>query len=478
MRAMTLSQIQEACSVQIISKVACDFSGIGTDTRKNLQGQLFIAIKGESYDAHQYLDKAVEAGAVGLLVHELPEKFKFLQERVSIFLVPDTLLALQALGRWSRRQFKGPVLGITGSNGKTTTKEFAAAVIGSAKPVHFNRGSFNNHWGVPFTLLQLDTSKQVAIVEMGMNHYGELTDLVKIAEPDVVVCTMVGRAHIEHFGTIEGIAKAKYEIYEAASADCVRVFNLDNPLTLKMMDDEMTRLGPSVQKSFITFSAKDSTARVHLKIKKMNLRELTLEGSIDGIKGEVAVPVFGAQNLTNLMTAAALGLSVGMSAQQVWKGLEACRTNWGRNQLLSASNGAEIIFDAYNANPDSMKALLDNVKEISCEGRKIGVFGEMLEMGSLSDELHRELGAWVGAAGFEKVYFIGKPAAAFNQGLAEGHHRGGSLVRTQFDDEMAQDLVRELQGKDLMVVKGSRGMKLERFVLPCQPLNFSLDKEA
>ena len=478
MRAMNLSQIQEAFSVQVIAKVASDFSGIGTDTRKNLQGQLFIALKGESYDAHQYLDKAVDAGAAGLLVHELPEKFKSLQERVSIFLVSDTLQALQALGRWSRRQFKGPVIGITGSNGKTTTKEFAAAVIGSALPVHFNRGSFNNHWGVPFTLLQLDTSKQVAIVEMGMNHYGELTDLVKIAEPDVVVCTMVGRAHIEHFGTLEGIAKAKYEIYEAASSNCQRLFNLDNPLTYKMMEAEAQRLGTTAKNSFITFSSKDTKARVHLKIKKMNLRELTLNGTIDGLAGEVVVPVFGAQNLTNLMTAAALGLSVGLTAEQVWQGLKVCRTNWGRNQLLAASNGAEIIFDAYNANPDSMKALLDNVKEVSCEGRKIGVFGEMLEMGALSDELHRELGAWVGETGFEKVYFIGKPAPSFAKGLEEGGHRGRSLIQAQFDEEMAQDLVRELHAKDLMVVKGSRGMKLERFVLPCQPLHFSMDKEA
>ncbi len=148
--------------------------------------------------------------------------------------VPDTLLALQRLGTWARREAKAIVLGITGSNGKTTTKEFSAALIGTVKDVHYNKGSFNNHWGVPFTLLHLPPTKDVAIVEMGMNHAGELTELVRIAEPDVVVCTMVGRAHMEFFGNIEKVAEAKEEIYEAAKPETVRIYNLDNPQTHNM----------------------------------------------------------------------------------------------------------------------------------------------------------------------------------------------------------------------------------------------------
>lgn len=477
MRKISFQEICEATQVQILSKFETHYVSIGTDTRKDLTGQLFIALKGEAYDAHNYLDKAVAAGASALLVHELPVAFEALKDKVTILKVEDTLKALQNLGTWARRQFKGPVIGITGSNGKTTTKEFTAALIGTCKSVHFNKGSFNNHWGVPFTLLQLDPSKEVAVVEMGMNHYGEITDLVHIAEPDVVVCTMVGRAHIEHFGTIEGIAKAKYEIYEAASEKTIRAFNLDNVHTQKMMSDEALRWGADAAKKFISFSAQNEQAKVFMKIDAMSMRSLKLSGKIDGISGAVEVPVFGEQNLTNLMAAAALAKAVGLTGEQIWKGLAACRTNWGRNQLLELQSGAEMIFDGYNANPDSMKALLDNVRLIKNGGKKIGVFGEMLEMGDLSNQLHLELGSWVGSTGFERVYFIGKPSASFQKGLEQAGYKGYSNVKEVFDDTMAQDLVQNLKSQDVIVVKGSRGMKLERFVLPCQPKDFNLNKE-
>lgn len=484
MRKMNLQQISEATSIQVLSKFATEFEGIGTDTRKPLTGQLFIALKGEAYDAHEYLDKAVQAGAEALLVHELPVQFERLRDQVTIIKVADTLAALQNLGTWSRRQFKGPVLAITGSNGKTTTKEFAAAVVGSCKKVHFNRGSFNNHWGVPFTLLQLDPQKDVAVVEMGMNHAGEISDLVRIAEPDVVICTMVGRAHIEHFGTIEGIAKAKYEIYESANDTAVRIFNLDNPLTKNMYKQELQRLGAANAKKFITFSSVSHNdvadvgidKTIQLSIESMSMRSLCLKGQIAGVEGRVEVPVFGEQNLTNLMAAAALGLAAGLSGEQVWMGLKECRTNWGRNQLLETQSGAEMIFDAYNANPDSMKALLENVRLLKNSGKKIGVFGEMLEMGSLTHELHEELGQWVGAAGFDRVYFIGKTVSDFERGLQKSKYVGVAQLSDNFMESMAQDLALHLQKGDIAVVKGSRGMKLERFVLPCQPLSFSLDK--
>ena len=170
MRAMDVQTIVNATGAKVLGQNATSFSGIGTDTRQDLTGQLFIALKGEAFDAHSFLDKAAAQGAAGVLVHEENEQAKQLAKKITVLLVPDTLKALQQLGTWSRRQAKGKVVGITGSNGKTTTKEFAAALIGSAKSVHYNKGSFNNHWGVPFTLLQLDPTKEVAIVEMGMNH--------------------------------------------------------------------------------------------------------------------------------------------------------------------------------------------------------------------------------------------------------------------------------------------------------------------
>lgn len=470
MRAVDLQTLIKVTGAQTISIKEQSFSGIGTDTRENLGGQLFIALKGEAFDAHNFLEKAVENGAVGLLVHEENEQVEKLSGQVTILKVPDTLKALQTLGTWARYESRAKIVGITGSNGKTTTKEFAAALIGTVFDVHYNKGSFNNHWGVPFTLLQLPPNKDVAIVEMGMNHAGELTELVKIAKPDVVVCTMVGRAHMEFFGTIEKVAEAKEEIYVAAGADTLRIFNLDNPQTHNMYVRAQEKYA---HKNLRTFSSEDPRADIHFHIASMSMSHLSIQGTIAGKEGAAQVQVFGSQNLTNLMAAAALGLAVGMTPEQIWKGLSACKTNWGRNQLVHLKSGAQMIFDAYNANPDSMKALIDNMKLLSVSGRKIGVFGQMREMGEASPSLHEELGHWVGGAGFDKVYFIGDDFESFARGLQKAGYSNQQLIQKDYSDSMGQDLAQFLKNGDIAVVKASRGTKLERFVFPCEPLDFS-----
>lgn len=470
MRAMEVETIVKVTGAQVVSLKESSFTGIGTDTRQNMTGQLFIPLKGEAFDAHQFLEKSVQQGAFGFLIHEVNEQVEKLKNQVTILKVPDTLKALQKLGNWARHQSGAKVVAITGSNGKTTTKEFTAALIGSVKNVHYNKGSFNNHWGVPFTLLQLPVDKDVAIVEMGMNHAGELTELVEIAEPDVVVCTMVGRAHMEFFGTIEKVAEAKEEIYEASGPRTVRIFNLDDPQTYKMYVKAQRKF-PLNQ--IITFSATDINADIFLNIKNMNMRELAIEGMIAGHKGQARVQVFGAQNLTNLMAAAALGLAVGMSPEQIWQGLAYCRTNWGRNQLVHLKSGAQMIFDAYNANPDSMKALIDNMKLLSVPGKKVGVFGQMRELGNASTALHEELGMRVGAAGFDKVYFIGADYEAFCRGLKKADYKNASLIDKDYQESLGQDLAKFLNSGDIAVVKASRGTQLERFVFPCEPLDFS-----
>lgn len=470
MRALELQTLIQVTGAQSLSVQAENFSGIGTDTRVDMKGQLFIALKGEAFDAHQFLQKAFEQGAAGILVHEENEQVKALIGKVTILKVPDTLAALQKLGTWARHQSLAKVVGITGSNGKTTTKEFTAALVGSAMSVHYNKGSFNNHWGVPFTLLQLPKDKKVALVEMGMNHAGELTELVKIAEPDVVVCTMVGRAHIEFFGSIEKIAEAKEEIYEAASNQAIRIYNLDNTQTHNMYVKARERFSAA---TILTFSSEDPRADVHLTITSMNMSELAIKGIIGGVENTTRVKVFGSQNLINLMAAAAVGLAVGMTPDQIWKGLPECKTNWGRNQLVNLKSGAQMIFDAYNANPDSMKALIDNLKLLSVPGRKVGVFGQMRELGDASKDLHCELGTWVGQAGFDKIYFVGDDAQAFSAGLKKAGYSGPSSVNEQFTEAAGADLAQFLKSGDIAVVKASRGTKLERFVFPCEPLDFS-----
>lgn len=457
---------------KILSSPHAQFHNIGTDTRADLKGRAFFALKGESFDAHDFLQKAVEQGASVLVVHRTDAINEEIKAKASVVEVKDTLVALQDLAHAYRHQMKAKIIGITGSNGKTTTKEFTAAVIGSVKKVHYSRGSFNNHWGVPFTILDIEPEHEVAIVEMGMNHAGELTVLAKIADPDIVTVTMVGRAHMEAFGSIEKVAAAKAEIYEHSPASAARVFNLDNPLCVKMYEKANAQKN---QGPFYTFGSNSETD-VSLQILSMNLSELRIGGRIKGVKGEVTIPVFGKQNITNLMAAATLALAAGLAAEQVWAALPKCKTVWGRNQLVQLKSGAQMIFDGYNANPESMRALLENIKEMTWSGRKHGAFGEMLEMGEQSPELHRELGALVAQAGFESVFFIGPQAEAFEGGLKSAGFSKTSFISTSYDESLAVKSASMLRDGDIVVVKGSRGMRLERYAETCEPLNFEQKK--
>lgn len=475
MNDLSLSDVLKATQGQLLSEKAKSFQGVGSDTRVSLKGQLFFALKGDAFDAHQFLNKAVEQGAAGLIVHEDRPEFQALKNQVTVVKVTDTLKALQDLAHFERMKSKAVVVGITGSNGKTTSKEFSAAVLSTVRKVHYPKGSFNNHWGVPFTLLAEPQGTEVSLIEMGMNHAGEISLLCEIAEPDVVVVSMVGRAHIEHFGTLEGIAAAKEEIYKAAKPTAIRIYNLDNPMTLKMHQRAAQEF-PKARK-ILTFSSKDPNADIFFQIEELTMSSISLSGKIAGVAGKSKVSVFGEQNLVNLMVAASVGLSVGMKPEEIWAGLEKCKTNWGRNQLVQLKSGAELLFDGYNANPDSMKALIDNVRLLRSLGKKVGVFAQMLELGDLSEKLHQELGDLVGRAGFDVVWFYGADAAAFERGMKASGFSKKSIVSDSYEESLASEVASMLNLHDTVLVKGSRGMKLERFVLACNPLNFSLKKE-
>ncbi len=474
MKNFELSFILQATGGTALSQPNSNFKSVGTDTRKDMTGQLFLALKGEQFDAHQFVMQAIQQGAAGVLVHEISPELAALKTQVTIIKVDDTLAALQDLAKAIRRKLKTKIIALTGSNGKTTTKEFTAAILETQFKVHYSKGSFNNHWGLPFSLLDLEAEHEVAVLEMGMNHSNEITRLVEIAEPDIVVCTTVGMAHIEHFGSQQGIAKAKEEIYEFSPALATRVYNIDDPMTRKMWERGQSRF---IEATILTFSNQDSKADLFLQYVSMSLTELTVKGHILGIEGNATIPVFGRQNLVNLAAAATLALAAGMEPQEIWPALEKCRTNWGRNQLLNLKSGARMIFDGYNANPDSMKALIENVKNIQTKGRKIGVFGQMLELGDFSSGFHQEVAEVIGQAGFDSIYFIGADAEAFRRGLKNVGNNSKHSIWPEFRLEMSEELTHEAKRGDLVVVKGSRGMKLERFVLPCQPEGFTLKKE-
>ncbi|MCE3011252.1 MAG: UDP-N-acetylmuramoyl-tripeptide--D-alanyl-D-alanine ligase [Proteobacteria bacterium] len=475
MKKMTLDFVLNAVQGQLLSQSQTEFKGVGSDTRKDLNGQIFIALKGDNFDAHAFLDKAKEQGAAALIVHDSAKVTEELKSQLTVILVKDTLRALHDLARAQRRRSSALVLGITGSNGKTTSKEFTAILFSQYRKTHYSKGSFNNHWGVPFTLLEEFEGAEITISEMGMNHAHELEILAKINEPDVVVCSVVGKEHIEHFGSLEKIAEANEEIYKFSPATAQRIYNLDNTFTAQMYLRASKEYPHS--KRILTFSEKDSKADVFLQLKDLEMSGFRVQGRIASQEAEARVPVFGAHNLTNVMVAASLGLAGGLTPDQIWKALPLFKTNWGRNQLVQTKRGAEILFDGYNANPDSMKALIDNVKLLRNSGKKVGVFGQMLEMGPFAKDAHRELGEWAGQAGFDHLWFYGESAADFQAGAMAAGFKKNLMISDTYEDSLATELASVLDRGDIALVKGSRGMKLERFVLACHPVNFSLTKE-
>lgn len=467
MSPLSLAQILEATGGNSLKTIKTSFLKVGTDTRKGLTNHLFIALKGESFDAHQYLIKAQAQGAIAVLVDHIPESQKAILNLCTVIQVPDTLLALQNLGTWVRRKNPAKILALTGSNGKTSTKEFTAQILSSHLNVHCSQGSFNNHWGVPFSLLDLQPEHQVAVIEMGMNHSGEIQRLVEIAQPDAVVCTMVGRAHIEFFGTQDKIAAAKEEIYLYSNPKSTAIFNLDNPWTASMFESDKLK---NPVRPRLTFSEKEK-ADVQIELQEVSYDGLQLKGHIQGVTGEAFVPVFGEHNLTNLLAAASLSLAAGLSPQNIWQGFQNCKSHWGRNQKVKLKSGAVALFDAYNANPDSMEALLNNVKSIRAS-RKIGVFGQMRELGDLSSRLHQQLGERVGSAGFAKVFFYGEDVESFKSGLANSRFSGEAFLESDFSDQLVSKLAGDLHSGDFLVFKASRGLKLERMLQACSPLDF------
>lgn len=466
----SIDQIKTWTNGKIISKFTENFSEVGTDTRKKMSGQIFIALKGDAFDAHDYLDKAVDQGAELLIVHAIKPEFDHLKSKVSLILVDDTLLALQNFAHGYRQTLSTQIISITGSNGKTTTKEYTAAILNQFKKTFFNQGSFNNHWGVPLTLLQIPTDAAFAVVEMGMNHAGEITRLVEITQPNVVVCTMVGRAHIEHFGTVAAIAKAKEEIYQASDENTVRIFNQDQDETFDMMYPVAKKYPAS---RMLSFSGLNNEADVYFKIESLSGRGMTISGNIVAYRSQVTVPVFGKHNITNLMAASCLAFAVGMKPEDIWKALPLCQSTWGRNEFIESDIGVEILFDGYNANPDSMKALLANIPELIVKFQKIGVFGQMKELGDHAKTEHIALAEMAAAIEFDYIYFIGENFSDFEAGLKNKNFKN-YLCAVDLTDAMATDFKSRIGTGDFVVIKGSRGARTERFVELCQPKNWKM----
>lgn len=460
--SLKLDEILKWTGGNLINKVKDSFDFIGTDSRADLKEKLFIPLRGDAFDGHQFIQMAMDKGCNGVIFDsKTKDPTKFDVKATTVIQVDDTLKALQDISHGYRKKLNMKIVAITGSAGKTTAKEFTSQIFNTYKKTYASQGSLNNHWGVPFSLLNMRASDEFGVIEMGMNNYGEIQRLVEIADPDVVVCTMVGLAHFEHFGSQENIAKAKNEIYKYSRPDTLRIFNIDDSNVKKMMENFLN-VNPG--KPTIQFSQVNPKSDIYLNLKKVSSEGLFIEGTIAGQSGQALVPVFGKHNITNVLVASALALSVGMKPDMIWGALGKLKTNWGRNQLLKADTGAQVIFDGYNANPDSMQSLIENVSETPVAGKRVLVLGEMLELGETKDKFHFELAKKIKSKNYDRVVFFGPSWKHFKDAFDSGSEKPQVWATEKMDEAIINEVKGDLKAGDLIAIKGSRGMKTEKVV--------------
>ncbi len=414
------------------------FARVSTDTRTLGPGELFVALSGPNFDGHAFAARAADAGAVGLLVAHRVES------ALPQVVVEDTRLALGRLGAAWRALHPGQVLAITGSNGKTTTKQMLASIMARRGPCHATRGNLNNDIGVPLTLLELEPSHLSAVIELGANHRGEIAYLASLAAPGVGLVTNAGPAHLEGFGGLDGVAAGKGELYEALPPDGIAVINADDHYA-----EYWRRLAGA--RRVISFGRSDDADFREIGARDGALRCITPYGPLS-----VVLPLPGDHNRMNALGAMAAASAAGATAEQLVSGLEHVEIPGGRMARVAGRGGATLVDDSYNANPASMRAAL----EWACGlGQQVlFVMGDMGELGIDAPTLHAEVGARARALGVARLYAVGQltPHAVAAFGAGASHH--ADLV------ELCAALERTLAPGCVVLIKGSRSARMERVV--------------
>ena len=445
---MTLSQAAAAIGARVQGADVA-FQRVSTDTRSIKKGDLFVALRGERFDGHEFVATAAEAGAAAAMV-DARSAVDTQQHALPALIVDDTRLALGRLGSHWRSRFDFPVVALTGSSGKTTVKEMIAAILrvaaGADDAVLATRGNLNNDIGVPLMLLEMKPGQRYAVIETGMNHAGEIRYLCELAKPDVVLVTNAGTAHIEYLGSAEAIARAKGEIFEAAPADAVAVINADDvyaPLWRKLAGNRRV----------VDFGLKGAAVTGTYRLRDFD-SEIVLKTTAGVATASVAAP--GLHNVRNALAAAAAAVALDIPVTDIAKGLARYAGIKGRLQRKAGAGGAVVVDDTYNANPESVRAAIDVLAQAG--GTRILAFGDMGELGADAPRLHEELGSYARNAGVNRVLALGEHAALTARAFGAGAQHFATL-------EALVAALRPALGKGVTVlVKGSRFMKMERVV--------------
>jgi UDP-N-acetylmuramoyl-tripeptide--D-alanyl-D-alanine ligase len=432
------------------------FSGVSIDSRKIKPGELFIAIRGDRFDGHDFISQAFEAGASGVVLSaDCNLSFK----NKVVIRVADTLRALQDIARSHRSRFNIPLIAITGSNGKTTTKEMAASILAQRFRLLKNEGNLNNHIGVPLTLLRLESAHEVAVIEMGINRPGELRRLCEIAQPQAGLITNIGPTHLEFLGDVDGVARAKGELLEALTPDSMAILNAD--------DEHYQSLATKVRGGLMTFSLRSQADVMATAVTLHPDRGPTFRLRIrtGGKPGEVEVslPLMGRHNIYNAIGAAAIATYQGMDLDEIRQGLEGFRPVSMRSQLLELK-GFHILNDAYNANPASMKSALETLSALGTGGQKIAVLGDMLELGEAAEVAHREIGREVARVGIQYLITLGPMAQQIAQGALSAGMEDHRVMCSQEPEDVGEKVLKVARPGDYILVKGSRKMKMENIL--------------
>ena len=418
------------------------FTGVSHDTRTLRAGDLYVAIKGDRFDGHNFLAEAISAGAVGaLLGRDMETPLPYVR-------VPNTRLAYGNLGAFWRNQFQVPVIAITGSNGKTTVKEMIGIILSEIGAGCVTRGNFNNDIGVPLTLVRMRASDRFAVIEMGMNHFGEIEYLSRMTRPTVALITNAGEAHLAGVGTVEGVARAKGEIFTGLRTAGTAVLNADDeyfPLWRTLVAGRKCLTFGLDHKADVSadYRLTDNGSLIHLKT--------TTHGDID-----MSVPLLGRHNVMNTLAGAGAAIAAGASLEQVKTGLEKLQTVSGRLEVKRGISGARIIDDTYNANPTSVAAGLQVLKEFS--GERVMVLGDMGELGASAADIHFRVGELASRIGIQRLFAIGEfsrvAVGAFGKGAR--HFESPEALIEALQDCLHADMT--------VLVKGSRMMRMEQIV--------------
>lgn len=433
---------------------AVRIKGVSTDTRTIQPGSLFVPLIGENFDGHAYAAEAFDRGAAAVLWQDdRPNP----PEGMPLIRVRDTLAALQQLAKAYRKQLPVRIVGITGSNGKTTTKDLVAAVLGTTYNVHKTKGNLNNHIGLPLTLLQLEEDTEFAVVEMGMSGRGEIELLSKLAAPEAAIITMIGESHMLQLGSREEIARAKVEIVSGMPAGGLFVFNGDEPLIESALAE---RSLPEGLRS-IRFGSGEANDIYPAQVR------MDADGSYFTVNQpdfpELYVPLLGRHNVINALAAVAVAASFGVMPNDTAAGLRSLQMTSMRIEKLQAASGLTVLNDAYNASPASMRAALALTEQLSGFGRKFVVLGDMLELGEQEEQFHRGIGKLLDPKRIDFVWTYGRLGSFIAEEASRVYPEGRVVA---YDDkvQLAEDLARLVKPDDIVLVKGSRGMRLEQVV--------------